>query len=291
MADEFIQALEGVRAKRPPREGVAHWALRWMRTAAGFWNDRVPGQLIVQITDHCNAGCPQCGMRRSADFARSRLPKEQVFRIVDRAAEQKIYALSLTGGEPMLFLDDVVDVLNHAGRRGIKYLRTGTNGFVFSDPDSARFVEKVTGLAEKLASGPVRNFWISIDSAVPEVHEAMATFYDRVIDLGFTMTSACYPMSIDEDGEGLSAAYTATSTEEIVRFSAAEKAVLFRELARVIQKYRSKIRIFTPLCTLHELARQHGAGIAPKHGCREGVISSSSTARMGMCILAGTGGT
>jgi hypothetical protein len=34
---------------------------------------RVPGQVVIQYTDVCNASCPQCGMRRDAPFKRSTL--------------------------------------------------------------------------------------------------------------------------------------------------------------------------------------------------------------------------
>jgi len=34
---------------------------------------RISGQLVVQITDRCNARCPQCGMRISSSFKRRTL--------------------------------------------------------------------------------------------------------------------------------------------------------------------------------------------------------------------------
>ncbi|MEP9410851.1 MAG: hypothetical protein HRF42_05505 [Candidatus Brocadia sp.] len=35
---------------------------------------RVPGQLVIQLTDKCNARCPQCSMRVSENYKRSTLP-------------------------------------------------------------------------------------------------------------------------------------------------------------------------------------------------------------------------
>lgn len=61
---------------------------------------RIPGQLVVQVTDRCNATCPQCGMRVSRVFPRSRLELGRLFSIIDAAAEKGIQALSFTGGEP-----------------------------------------------------------------------------------------------------------------------------------------------------------------------------------------------
>ena len=64
---------------------------------------KVPGQLIVQFTDRCNARCPQCNMRASKSFSRSKLEVDCVKKIIDSAAKKGISAISFTGGEPLLF--------------------------------------------------------------------------------------------------------------------------------------------------------------------------------------------
>ncbi|MFO7970933.1 MAG: radical SAM protein [Desulfobacterales bacterium] len=136
----------------------------------------MPGQLVIQFTDHCNACCPQCGMNITNHFPRHRLHVDDAKRILDAAAQKGICVVSFTGGEPMLHLDDLISLINHAGQAGIEYIRTGTNGFVFSKYQSHEFTSRVTRLAEALAETPLRNFWISIDSAVPDVHERMRGF-------------------------------------------------------------------------------------------------------------------
>lgn len=93
-----------------------------------LFRGRLPGQLIIQYSNHCNADCPQCGMRRSETISRASLDKDQTKRLIDEAAAQGVRALSLTGGEPLLFLDDIVDLINHASKAGIPYVRTGTKG-------------------------------------------------------------------------------------------------------------------------------------------------------------------
>ncbi len=134
---------------------------------------RVPGQLVIQMTDHCNARCPQCGMRITEKFRRSRLSADNIKRIIDAAVQKGIKVISFTGGEPMLFLDDLSAAIDYAGKSGIKYIRTGTNGFFFMNSDKPDFQSRINRIAEKLANTPLRNFWISIDSAVPSVHEEM----------------------------------------------------------------------------------------------------------------------
>jgi MoaA/NifB/PqqE/SkfB family radical SAM enzyme len=112
-------------------------------------------------------------MRVSNRFPRKRLELGEVKRMVDAAVQKGIRVVSFTGGEPLLHPDDLIALIHHAGSAGIDYIRTGTNGHFFARPERPRFMEQVRRLAERLATTPIRNFWISIDSAVPEVHERM----------------------------------------------------------------------------------------------------------------------
>ena len=310
------------------------------KTLRSVLNNRIPGQIVIQITDRCNATCPQCGMRTTAHFARSTLPSDAIKKIIDTAARQGVQAISFTGGEPLLDLTRLVELINHAGYAGIPFIRTGTNGFLFRHPEKKHFEDRVARLVERLAATPLRNFWISLDSAVDHVHEQMrgfpgvvagiaralplfhragiypavnlginrnvggaATrnltraaagsdeaylkrfhdryleafqqFYRRVIDLGFTTANTCYPMSIDapEQDRGLSAVYAATTVDDIVRYSPLEKQILFKALSTVIRQFRSRIRIFSPLCSLEALIRQYGSKEPSRvtYGCRGGV--------------------
>ena len=260
--------------------------------------------------------------------------------ILDSAAAKGVKALSFTGGEPLLFLDDLVDWMDYAGKAGIPFIRTGTNGFLLRRNGKPGFEDRIKRLAERLAATPLRNFWISVDSAFPEVHEKMRglkgviagiekalpifhaaglypsanlginrrvagdaarelkpdrfadadryleafylcyreafdRFYRVVRDLGFTIVNTCYPMSIGESemADGLNAVYAATSEEDVVRFSSAEKAALYKALLETIPKYRAELRIFSPLSSLYMLYRQHShpenrGDIA---GCRGGI--------------------
>ena len=293
---------------------------------------RAPGQVVIQYTDHCNASCPQCGMRREAPFERSLLGVDRAKEIIDRAARAGVSAISITGGEPLLFLDDVVELLRHAGQAGIPYLRTGTNGFLFRGSDSPEFTRRIETIAGKLAGTDLYSFWISIDSADAATHETMrgfpgvvrgiekalpifhshgiypaanlgmnrnmgrsrlgagvtaqqcrdacAQFYDFVTGLGFTIANACYPMSTEGD-PALTAVYAATADADLVRFTAAEKITLFGALSETIPKYRGKLRIFTPRCSLHALVGQYEREGKFSYPCRGGLDFFFADAREG----------
>jgi uncharacterized Fe-S cluster-containing radical SAM superfamily protein len=311
-----------------------------MRNMGHFARNRIPGQLVIQFTNHCNARCPQCGMRTTARIARTRLDQAAIKRILDAAARQGIQAVSFTGGEPLLFLDDVLELIDYAGARGIPYIRTGTNGFLFRGAEQSDFGDRIKRLADRLAATPLRNFWISIDSAEPGVHESMRgldgvingiaralplfhaaglypsanlglnrrvggaltadlrpdhypdthtyleafyhrfaqafdRFYRFVHNLGFTIVNTCYPMSITHEDHcaGLSAVYAATAEDTVVSFAGPEKAMLYQALMDVIPRFRKKLRIFTPLSSLHSLCQHHrnATGASRAFGCRGGV--------------------
>ncbi len=292
-------------------------------------SNRVPGQLIIQYTDKCNARCPQCGMRVTEPFRRSTLQLDTVKRMIDHAAENGVNAISFTGGEPFLFFDDVMELVRYAGEAGIKYTRTGTNGFIFMQPDKPDFYSRIRRIAEGVAASGLYTFWISIDSAVPLLHETMRglpgviegiekalpifseygiypsanlginrntggvfhgpaetsslqfyeafkgafeKFYRKVIDLGFTIANACYPMSVNaDDAGGLDAVYGATSGASLIQFSRQERTLLFKALFDTIPEYRSKIRIFSPRTSLYSLMRQYTLDESYCFSCRGGI--------------------
>jgi hypothetical protein len=141
-----------------------------------LFNGRLPGQLVVQLTDRCNATCPQCGMNITQRYTRHTLEADDVKQIIDAAAARGVQAISFTGGEPLLTGPTLLTSIRHAGAAGIPYIRTGTNGFVFRGSEKHDFADRIHRFAEALAATPLRNFWISIDSADPQTHEAMRGF-------------------------------------------------------------------------------------------------------------------
>lgn len=143
------------------------------RIAKTFLQGRVPGQLIIQYTDRCNAQCPQCGMRGGNDFPRTTLGVTKTKKIIAAAAQKGFAALSFTGGEPFMYLDEICQLSRFAAEQGINYIRTGTNGFMFMGSGKAGFDDRIKHLADKLAATPIRNIWVSIDSSDPQVHEQM----------------------------------------------------------------------------------------------------------------------
>lgn len=142
-----------------------------MRAGVALLKGRAPGQLVVQFTDMCNAHCPQCGMAADRSFRRSKLDPRFVRRVLETAAGRGCVSVSLTGGEPLLYADQVFELLGHARDLGIRYTRTGTNGFLFQPRRKQDFHTRVARLAGQIREAGVYTFWISLDSANAGVHE------------------------------------------------------------------------------------------------------------------------
>lgn len=137
-----------------------------------LFRGRLPGQAVIQITTRCNARCVQCGMSVDHAYPRHSLDPEIVDRILDTVARLGMQAVSFTGGEPLLDLPRLTGMIRRARKRGIPYIRTGTNGFIFQRHAAADFTDRMRRTADELLESGIRNFWISLDSSDPEIHEA-----------------------------------------------------------------------------------------------------------------------
>ena len=136
-------------------------------------NNKTPGQLIIQFSDACNANCPQCDLRVSSDFKRAIIELDELKRIIDRAADNGVQAISFTGGEPFLYEDDLIEAINYANKAGIPYTRTGTNGYFLCGSDQSGWEKRISELADKLADSELYTLWFSLDSSDPATHERM----------------------------------------------------------------------------------------------------------------------
>ncbi|MCD4812467.1 radical SAM protein [bacterium] len=311
-------------------------------------NTIIPGQLVIQYTDHCNAKCPQCGMRISNKYARTRMGDASVHAILKAASRRGLKIISFTGGEPMMFPDELVRFIHAARQYGIKHIRTGTNGFIFCGWQKNGYIEKIEKFARILSRTPLRNFWISLDSYLPDVHESMrglpgvvegirralpifhaygiypsvnlglnrnlagdktytlrpdgfssreeylkafqkcyvdviAEYFAFAVQLGFTMSSICFPMCMDSEKskDGLAPVYQATSSDWVVNYQSDEKAALFDALLRVVPQYRRLIRHFTPLSSLYALREKYRGTLKKMHPCLGGIRYFFVSARDG----------
>jgi MoaA/NifB/PqqE/SkfB family radical SAM enzyme len=112
-------------------------------------------------------------MRKTAGIKRQKLSESRVKDIINQCVLNGIDAVSLTGGEPFIEIPETMELLDYARQRGIIYLRSGTNGYMFTHEGQAAGIEKIDSFVKTLAASGIRNFWISMDSADTQTHEAM----------------------------------------------------------------------------------------------------------------------
>lgn len=133
---------------------------------------RLPGQAVIQITTRCNARCVQCGMSADKAFARHSLDPDVVDRVLETVSRLGMQAVSFTGGEPLLDFPRLTRMIRRARQLGIPYIRTGTNGFIFQRHEAPDFRDRMARMADDLLESGIRNFWVSLDSCEPSIHEA-----------------------------------------------------------------------------------------------------------------------
>ncbi len=143
----------------------------WLKVVKNLAAGRVPGQAVIQFTDACNARCGHCGMSLENRFPRTKLAPERVKGLIDKLAARGVLAASFTGGEPLLYLDEVAECIRYARKAGMRSVRTGTNGFFLRGADEPGFRERVGRYAATLAESGCTAFWISLDSSSAPEHE------------------------------------------------------------------------------------------------------------------------
>jgi MoaA/NifB/PqqE/SkfB family radical SAM enzyme len=112
-------------------------------------------------------------MHRGAKIRRVTLSGETVKAALRDCAEGGVDAVSFTGGEPFINIPEILKLLEYAGTLKIPYLRSGTNGYMFAPGGAAAGPDRLFSFVESLVKSPLRNFWISMDSADTKTHERL----------------------------------------------------------------------------------------------------------------------
>ena len=112
---------------------------------------RGPDTLQISLTNRCNLSCKMCSVHKYATPKDQEMSVEEVEKIIVSARGQfGIKRLILTGGEPLLLGDDVIDIVRIAHKEGLSVIIT-TNAFFLCE------------YAYALADSGVTHFHISID--------------------------------------------------------------------------------------------------------------------------------
>jgi hypothetical protein len=148
---ERVAALDNVRADA---EGVVagfdwDWLAQWLgldrigqsaaHCLARLSNLAFPvNRVNFRFTYHCNVACRHCYNSSGPHAKAQRIELEAMLGIIAQMAEAGIDALNLTGGEPFLYVDDLVALIAAGRAAGLHEISIYSNGFWGSTPDKAR---------------------------------------------------------------------------------------------------------------------------------------------------------
>jgi radical SAM protein with 4Fe4S-binding SPASM domain len=119
----------------------------------------LPRLISWNMTFRCNLQCPHCYIDARESEGKGELNTSEGKMLIDQIAEVSKPILILSGGEPLL-RKDIFELARYATEKGL-IVAMGTNGTLISD-----------SVAQELKSCGVKAVAVSIDSCIPERHDA-----------------------------------------------------------------------------------------------------------------------
>jgi MoaA/NifB/PqqE/SkfB family radical SAM enzyme len=146
------------------------WSIyRWYKTPTRRFYGIKGNELIYMITSRCNERCAKCGIWKNPEPVTEHL-KVTAFIDCLRALHHNLYQITLTGGEPLLYQEDVLLIAEEAANHKVPMVIV-TNGVLVTE----FFLERYAKLGHKLV--------FSIDTLEKEKWEAFRgkDSYDKVM--------------------------------------------------------------------------------------------------------------
>jgi len=85
----------------------------------------------ISLTYECNATCEQCSCRLNYNPAKKRLSLKEFKKVIDDAIKMGAFQFNITGGEPLLYFDECIELINYIRSRG-KYVHLCTNAILMN---------------------------------------------------------------------------------------------------------------------------------------------------------------
>jgi len=130
-------------------------------TSPNFHSMPQTGQLRMiawEITGVCNLKCAHCRASAISERDPNELSTEECFALIDNIVTFSNPVIILTGGEPLM-REDVFDIAKYGMKKGLRMV-IATNGTLITDD-----------IARKMAEVGIPRVSVSLDSAIPEVHD------------------------------------------------------------------------------------------------------------------------
>jgi len=106
---------------------TAEWCIyRWYKTSIRRFYGIKGNELIYTITNRCNEKCPKCGIWEKPESNSGHLNIDYFIDCI-RRLHHNLYQVTITGGEPLLFKDDVMQIAREAKELKVQMILI-TNG-------------------------------------------------------------------------------------------------------------------------------------------------------------------
>jgi MoaA/NifB/PqqE/SkfB family radical SAM enzyme len=116
------------------------WSIyRWYKTPTRRFYGVKGNELIYMITSRCNERCAKCGIWKKPESDDERIDISSFINCL-KTLNENLYRVTLTGGEPLLFMNDVLTIAEESRRHGIQLI-TVTNGSLITKEFLEQYAE------------------------------------------------------------------------------------------------------------------------------------------------------
>ena len=116
------------------------WSIyRWYKTPIRRFYGVKGNELIYMITKRCNERCAKCGIWKNPEPDNEHIDIS-IFINCLKTLHENLYQVTLTGGEPLLFLDDVLTIAAESRKHDIQLI-TVTNGTLITKDFLRKYAE------------------------------------------------------------------------------------------------------------------------------------------------------
>jgi MoaA/NifB/PqqE/SkfB family radical SAM enzyme len=119
---------------------TVEWAIyRWYKTPIRRFYGVKGNELIYMITRRCGDRCPKCGIWETPESDKEHLRIEHFLNCLNRLHEN-LYQVTLTGGEPLTYAQDVLRIAEESKKLGVPMFIV-TNGALLTESFIRRYGE------------------------------------------------------------------------------------------------------------------------------------------------------
>jgi MoaA/NifB/PqqE/SkfB family radical SAM enzyme len=121
------------------------WSIyRWYKTPIRRFYGVKGNELIYMITKRCNERCSKCGIWKNPEPDTEHLAISKFINCL-KSLHHNLYQVTLTGGEPLLFMDDVMVIAEESKKLDVPMM-TVTNGSLLTE----EFLKRYSQLGHRL---------------------------------------------------------------------------------------------------------------------------------------------